>query len=213
MCAASLPEDLLANRPKCNEYDPADLSCVMVELKTTDIASMHVKTMRVEIQNGVDPGVTEKVWRCGSCTFFWLQFPRASRSSSHIFCDPFPFPLAINITVHIIMLQQRLARSFQTLSRQSQCLGTPRATHPTPFSVSTLRLAPAASASQSIAARRWYSSQQESEAKQEEVSKENTEGPKETPKEDVAKENPLGKELEAKRKESLELTVRTAVLC
>ena len=37
--------------------------------------------------------------------------------------------------------------------------------------------------------------------------KENTEGPTETPKEDAAKENPLAKELEAKKKENLEVTV------
>ncbi|EME87802.1 uncharacterized protein MYCFIDRAFT_201267 [Pseudocercospora fijiensis CIRAD86] len=73
---------------------------------------------------------------------------------------------------------------------------------------SSCQVAPATSASHGIASRRWYSSQQESEAKQEEVLKENTEGTKETPKEDAAKENPLAHELESKKRENLDLTDR-----
>ncbi|KXT04003.1 hypothetical protein AC578_9265 [Pseudocercospora eumusae] len=106
------------------------------------------------------------------------------------------------------MLQQRLVRSLQTISRQPQVLRTAPTPRPTSFAASTFRVAPATSASQSIASRRWYSSQKESEANQEEVSKENTEGPTETPKEDAAKENPLAKELEAKKKENLDVTDR-----
>lgn len=43
--------------------------------------------------------------------------------------------------------------------------------------------------------------------KKEEVLKENTESPKEEAKGDAAKENPLQKELEAKKQDNLELTV------
>ena len=43
--------------------------------------------------------------------------------------------------------------------------------------------------------------------------KENTEGPTETPKEDAAKENPLAKELEAKKKENLDVTVGRERAC
>lgn len=103
------------------------------------------------------------------------------------------------------MLQQRLARSLQTFSRQSQILRTPSVA-PTPFSAARLRVAPAAS--QQLSARRWYSSTEESDKKQEEVLKESpgAEASKDASK-DGAKEDPVQKELEAKKKENVDLTV------
>ncbi|KAK4506611.1 hypothetical protein PRZ48_000343 [Zasmidium cellare] len=105
------------------------------------------------------------------------------------------------------MLQQRLARSLQTFSRQSQTLRTSRVAS-TPFSAARLRVAPAA-ASQQLSARRWYSSKEESDKKQEEVLKDSPEvEPSKDAAKDGAKEDPIQKELEAKKKENLDLTDR-----
>lgn len=104
---------------------------------------------------------------------------------------------------HTTMLQQRLARSLQILSRQSQVLRTPTVAS-TPFSAARLRAAPAAS--QQLIGRRWYSSTEESDKKQEEVLKDSPEATKDASK-DSAKEDPVQKELEAKKKENLDLTV------
>ncbi|KAF2173049.1 hypothetical protein M409DRAFT_62677 [Zasmidium cellare ATCC 36951] len=104
------------------------------------------------------------------------------------------------------MLQQRLARSLQTFSRQSQVLRTPRAAF-TPFSAARSRVAPAAS--QQLSARRWYSSKEESDKKQEEVLKDSPEAePSKDASKDGAKEDHVQKELEAKKKENLDLTDR-----
>lgn len=101
------------------------------------------------------------------------------------------------------MLQQRLARSLQTLSRQSQVLRTP--TTSTPFAAARLRVAPATS--QQLSARRWYSSTEESDKKQEEILKDSPGAEGKDASKDGAKEDPVQKELEAKKKENVDLTV------
>lgn len=100
------------------------------------------------------------------------------------------------------MLQQRFARSLQALARQPQALRTTQVTRPT-FAASRLTAAP--TASQQFASRRWYSSKEESEKKEEEVLKEGSEGNK--AQEGEAKDDPVQKELETKKKENLDLTV------
>lgn len=101
------------------------------------------------------------------------------------------------------MLQQRLARSLQTFSRQSRVLRTPTSK---PFSAARLRVAPAAS--QQLSARRWYSSTEESDKKQEEILKDSPGAEGKDASKDSAKEDPVQKELEAKKKENVDLTVR-----
>ncbi|KAM3415342.1 hypothetical protein BST61_g8871 [Cercospora zeina] len=107
------------------------------------------------------------------------------------------------------MLQQRLARSLCTLSRQSSA---PAAAHtvPAPF-LAAYRATPAAT--QRLTARRWYSSEKaESDQKQEEILKNEGKGTQDTAKEGAeqqAKEqNPLQKELEALQKENVDVTDR-----
>ncbi|CAK4032264.1 mitochondrial [Lecanosticta acicola] len=102
------------------------------------------------------------------------------------------------------MLQQRFARSLQSLARQPQTLRAWRVTS-TPFSASKFRVAPIAS--QQVPSRRWYSSKEESEKKEEEMLKEESEGNK-AQEGDAAKDDPVQKELEAKKKEVLDLTDR-----
>ncbi|USW48605.1 Putative GrpE nucleotide exchange factor [Septoria linicola] len=100
------------------------------------------------------------------------------------------------------MLQQRITRSLQTLSRQPQTLRAARTTSTSPFSAYR-------PASQNLAARRWYSSaKEESDKKQEDILKNEGKGTQDTAKEGAAKEaeNPLQKEVEALKKESLEAT-------
>lgn len=101
------------------------------------------------------------------------------------------------------MLQQRLLRSFLAASKQTPALPTSR------ISPSASQPKVAFVASQQLASRRWYSA--ETEAKKEEVLKEQAEaqGAQETPKKDAAKEDPVQKELEAKKQENVDLTVRT----
>lgn len=107
------------------------------------------------------------------------------------------------------MLQQRIARSLQTLARPSQSSRIARTATTTPWRSSYK--APAV-ASQSIAARRCYSSaKEESDKKQEQILKEEGKGTQDTATEGAAaaakEENPLQKELEAVKKENLDITV------
>lgn len=99
------------------------------------------------------------------------------------------------------MLQQRLLRSVQIASRQSPALRT------SSFSPAASKPKVAFAASQQLASRRWYSA--ETEAKKEETLKDQAEaqGAQETPKKDAAKEDPIQKELEAKKQENVDLTV------
>jgi molecular chaperone GrpE len=99
------------------------------------------------------------------------------------------------------MLQQRLARSLQTLSRQSRGLRTIR----TPQNTHLFPTSPIAS--RTIATQRWYSSQNESDKTQEEVLKEEGKGTQDTAKENPAASDPVQKELEVKKKENVELAV------
>lgn len=102
------------------------------------------------------------------------------------------------------MLQQRLARSLQSISRQPQIAHTCR----------TPPLRTANPASQFIAARRWYSSQNEEGNKtQEETMKNEGKGTQDAAKDEAAAkdESPVQKELEAKKKENVELTVSLAL--
>ncbi|KAL9534624.1 GrpE [Sphaerulina musiva] len=108
------------------------------------------------------------------------------------------------------MLQQRIARSLQTLARPSQSSRIARTATTTPWRSSYK--APAV-ASQSIAARRCYSSaKEESDKKQEQILKEEGKGTQDTATEGAAtaakEENPLQKELEAVKKENLDITDR-----
>lgn len=105
------------------------------------------------------------------------------------------------------MLQQRLARSLQLLVRQPQPLRSSTLLT-APCTPATLRLAPAAS--QQLSSRRWYSSAEQSEKKEEDTTKgsPDAQGSKDTPKADAGKEDPVQKELEAKKKEVIDVTVR-----
>lgn len=105
------------------------------------------------------------------------------------------------------MLQQRIARSLQSLSRQSQAARITRTATTTPWA-SSYKVAPIAS--QSIAWRRCYSSaKEESDKKQEQILKEEGKGTQDTATEGAAakEENPAQKELEAVKKENVDLTV------
>ena len=102
------------------------------------------------------------------------------------------------------MLQQRLARSLQSFARPSSPLCLPRSSR-RGFAVHIAAIAPIAS--QRFATQRWYSSTQEAEKKQEDASKDQPEA-QETPKKEAAEEEPVQKELESKKKENVELTVR-----
>lgn len=106
------------------------------------------------------------------------------------------------------MLQQRIARSLQTLARPSQPSRIARTATTTPWRSSYK--APAV-ASQSIVARRCYSSaKEESDKKQEQILREEGKGTQDTATEGAAaakEENPLQKELEAVKKENLDITV------
>lgn len=126
-----------------------------------------------------------------------LKLQSITPSTTSLLCDPSPS------APYTIMLQQTLARSLQTFSRQSQILSTPRVAC-TPFSVARLRVAPAAS--QQLSVRRWYSSTEESDKKQEEMLKDSPEAKAEDGK-DASKDDPVQKELENKKKENLDLTV------
>ena len=108
------------------------------------------------------------------------------------------------------MIQQRLSRTLQLLARQQrQCHSISR----TPFaSQSFSQRAIAPSISQRIAGRRWYSQAQEAEAesKKEEIAEvfaKDAAKDEQKPTEEPAKEDPVQKELEAKKKEVTELTV------
>lgn len=111
------------------------------------------------------------------------------------------------------MIQQRLSRTLQLVARQQrQCHSIAR----TPFaSQSFSQRAIAPSISQRIAGRRWYSQAQEAESKKEEISEvfakdASKDEPK--PTEEPAKEDPVQKELEAKKKEVAEVTVHLSSL-
>lgn len=103
-----------------------------------------------------------------------------------------------------IMLQQRLSRSLQTLARQQQqCFRPQRAQiSTTPFISRTYTPA----ASQRISGRRWYSQAQEAEAKKEESASVQA-GEQQKPAEEQPKEDAVQKELEAKKREVIDLTV------
>ncbi|KAF2479052.1 mitochondrial co-chaperone-like protein GrpE [Neohortaea acidophila] len=106
------------------------------------------------------------------------------------------------------MLQQRLSRSLQALARQPQqhqpLIRLPRSnTSSSPFAFRSF----APVASQRLPARRWYSSAQEAEAKKEEPAQDST--PEQQKKaQEATKEDPVQKELEAKKREVIDLTDR-----
>ena len=113
------------------------------------------------------------------------------------------------------MIQQRLSRTLQLVARQQrQCHSTSR----TPFaSQSFSHRAVAPSISQRLAGRRWYSQAQEAQAesKKEEISEvfaKDAAKDEQKLAEEPAKEDPVQKELEAKKKEVTELTVHHASL-
>lgn len=118
-------------------------------------------------------------------------------------------------TSYIKMQHQKTARTLQVISKQLHTSSTP-ARRIYPFAVSAFRLAPASASTPSRAAWRCYSTQQESDAKQEEVLRDEGQGTQDTVKENAVKDDdPLSKELErqkkeleAQKKDNLELTVR-----
>lgn len=104
------------------------------------------------------------------------------------------------------MINQRLSRSLQSLARQhSQCVRfQQRSISSLPFASRTL--APAASTR--LPARRWYSeAQAEQTAKQEEKGEQSK---SEKVQEEAMETDPAQKELEAKNKEVIDLTVCTS---
>lgn len=104
------------------------------------------------------------------------------------------------------MIQQRVSRSLQLLARQQrQCCRLPQ----TPFISTATPRSFAPSVSQRITGRRWYSQAQEAEAKKEEVAQEPAKAPAEEAGKDAAKEDPIQKELDGKKREVIDLTVST----
>jgi hypothetical protein len=105
------------------------------------------------------------------------------------------------------MIQPRLSRSLQLLTRQQRqwhrVSRTPFVSSP----FSTTAIAP--SISQRISGRRWYSQAQEAESKKEEVPEEAAKPAADEAAKDAAKEeDPVQQELAAKKQEVIDLTVR-----
>lgn len=95
------------------------------------------------------------------------------------------------------MLGQRLSRTLQTAARQQRpCIRIRQPTFSTSPFISSRSCAP--TASQRLVGRRWYSETAE-------VKKED--GVEEKPAEEAQKEDPVQKELEAKKKEVIDVTV------
>lgn len=105
------------------------------------------------------------------------------------------------------MIQRTFLRSLQSATRHSSPLRAVN-TASTPFTV--LRIAAAPPATQRLQGQRWYSQAQESEAKKEETleSQAEAQGQGDATKAEAPKDDAAAKELEAKKKEVVDLTDR-----
>jgi hypothetical protein len=150
-------------------------------------------------RNGLLRGENE----CGLCFTTWMNFLVAcSPTPSH---HPFRH-VHSSSDFYTTMIKQRLSRSLQHLVRQQQ-QQCPRLNR-TPFISTQSHRSLPPSISQRISGRRWYSQAQEAEVKKEEVAQEPAKEPALETAKDEVKEDPVQKELEAKKREVIDLTVR-----